>query len=75
MQLKPSRTPLAGRGRFRPSFSHMDLPMAVGVQQLHVVGRVRTASAAPDPMMDVTVFLCESQGLTTDPTSPPLFFP
>ena len=58
MQLKPSLTPLAGRGRFGPFFLHVDLPMAVDMEQLHVVRRVPTASAAPDAMMDLTVFLC-----------------
>src|SRR5258708_6005784 len=53
----------------------MDLPMAVGMQQLRVVRRVRTASAAPDPMMDLAVFLCVPQELTTDPTSSLLFLP
>jgi hypothetical protein len=60
MQLKPSRTPLAGRGRFGPSFLHVDLPMAVGMQQLQVVTRVLTASAAPDAMMDLTILLGQS---------------
>ena len=34
MQLKHSLTPfaLAGRGRFCPSFLHVDLPMTVGVE-------------------------------------------
>src|SRR5262245_28776482 len=49
--------------------------MTVGMAQLHVVRRVRSASAAPDPMVDLTVLLCDLQGLTTDPTSPPLFLP
>jgi hypothetical protein len=75
IQLKRSRTPLAGRGRFRPSFPYVDLPMAVGMQQLQVVRRVWTASAAPDPMMDLAVFLRDSQGLTADPTSSSLFLP
>jgi hypothetical protein len=75
MQLKPSQTPLAGRGRFCPSFLHMDLPMTVGMQQLQVVGRVRTASAAPDAVMDVQVFLCNPQWLTTNHASSLLLFP
>ena len=75
MQLKPSRTPLAGRGRFCQSFLHMDLPMTVGMQQLQVVGRVRTASASPDAMVDVQVFLCDPQRLTTDHASSLLFLP
>jgi hypothetical protein len=29
-----------------PSFLHVDLPMAIGMEQLHIVHRVRTASAA-----------------------------
>src|SRR5436305_1773011 len=45
-------TPLAGRGRFGPFFLHVDLPMAVDMEQLQVVTRVLTASAAPDAMMD-----------------------
>jgi hypothetical protein len=32
---------------FCQSFLHMDLPMTVDMQQLQVVGRARTASAAP----------------------------
>ena len=43
-----------------PFFLDVDLPMAVGMQQLQVVGRVPTASAALDAMMDLTVFLCQS---------------
>jgi hypothetical protein len=65
MQLKPSQTPLAGRGRFCQSFLHMDLPMTVDMQQLQVVGRIRTASAAPDVVVDAQVFLCYPQQLTT----------
>ena len=61
MQRKPSQTPLAGRGRFCQSFLHMDVPMTVDMQQLQVVGRVRTASATPDTMVDVQVFLCDPQ--------------
>jgi hypothetical protein len=53
----------------------VDLSMTVGMAQLQVVDRVRTASTAPNPMMDLTVLLCDSQGLTTDPTSAPLFLP
>src|SRR5262245_18921669 len=49
--------------------------MTVGMEQLQVVGRVRSASAAPDAMMDLTVFLCEPQRLTTDLTSSLLFLP
>jgi hypothetical protein len=60
MQLKPSRTPLAGRGCFGPFFLHVDLSMAVGMQQLQVVTRVLTASAAPDAMMDLTILLGQS---------------
>src|SRR3954454_16129711 len=45
--------------------------MAVGMHQLHVVRRVRTAPAAPDPMVDLAVFLCDAQGLTADRTSSP----
>jgi hypothetical protein len=48
---------------------HRDLPMTVGVQQLQVVGRVRTASAAPDAMVDLHVFLRDPQWLTTDHAS------
>ena len=55
MQLKPSLTPLAGRGCFGRSFAHMDLPMAVDMEQLQVVRRVPTASAAPDAMVDLTI--------------------
>jgi hypothetical protein len=73
MQLKPSQTPLAGLGRFCQSFLDMDLPMTVGVQQLQVVGCVRTASAAPDAMVDMHVFLCDPQRLTTDHASSLLF--
>ena len=69
MQLKPSQTPLAGRGHFCQSFLDMDLPMTVGMQQLQVVGRVRTASAAPDAMVDLHVFLRDPQWLTTDHAS------
>src|SRR5947209_20514641 len=69
MQLKPSRTPLAGRGCFGRSFAHVDLPMAVDMEQLQVVRRVPTTSAAPDAMMDLTVLLCQAQWLTADPTS------
>ena len=46
MQLKPSRTPLAGRGCFCPSFLDMDLPMTVGMRQLQVVRRVQTVALA-----------------------------
>src|SRR4051812_38757512 len=49
--------------------------MAVGMQQLQVVCRVRSAPAAPDSMMDLIVFLCGSQGLTTDRTSSFLSLP
>src|SRR5215471_18897643 len=49
--------------------------MTVGMEQLHVVDRVRTASAAPNSMMVLTIFLCRSQWLTTNPTSSPLFLP
>jgi hypothetical protein len=75
MQLKPSQTPLAGRGRFCQSFLDMDLPMTVGVQQLQVVGRIRTASAAPDAVVDVQVFLCYPQRLTTYHASSLLLLP
>src|SRR5947209_19394397 len=75
MQLKPSRTPLAGRGRFRPSFLDVNLSMAVGMHQLPVVRRIRTTSAAPDPMVDLTVLLREAQGLTADRTSSLLILP
>src|SRR3954466_2018449 len=75
MQLKPSQTSLAGRGRFRPCVLHVDLPMTVGMQQLQVVRRVRSASAAPDAMVDLAVLLCEPQRLTTDPTSSLLSLP
>src|SRR5438128_2492911 len=53
----------------------MDLPMAVGMQQLQVVCRVPTASATPDAMMDLAVLLCEPQRLTADHTSSLLFPP
>src|SRR4051794_40573794 len=49
--------------------------MAVGMQQLQVVCRVRTASAAPDAMVDLVVLLCDPQGLTTDHTSSLLSLP
>src|SRR5262249_16743715 len=49
--------------------------MTVGMAQLHVVRRVRTASAAPSPMVNLTVLLCDPQGLTTDPTPSPLLLP
>src|SRR3982751_3743072 len=49
--------------------------MTVGMHQLHVVRRVRTASAAPDAMMDLAVLLCDPQGLTADSTSSLLFLP
>src|SRR3954449_9403387 len=75
MRLKPSQTSLAGRGRFRPCVLHVDLPMTVGMQQLQVVRRVRSASAAPDAMVDLAVLLCEPQRLTTDPTSSLLSLP
>jgi hypothetical protein len=75
MQLKPSRTPLAGRGCFGRSFAHVDLPMAVDMEQLQVVRRVPTTSAAPDAMMDLTVLLCQAQWLTADPTSSLLSLP
>src|SRR4051794_15765856 len=75
MQLKPSLTPLAGRGRFGPFFVHVDLPMAVDMQQLHVVTRVLTASATPDAMMDLTVLLGQSQRLTAGHASSLLFLP
>jgi hypothetical protein len=67
--------PLAGRGRFCQSPLYMDLPMTVGVQQLQVVGRVMTASAAPDTMVDVQVFLRDPEWLTTDDASSLLFLP
>ena len=75
MQLKPSRTPLAGRGRFCQSFLDMDLPMTFGMQQLQVAGCVRTAPAAPDAMVEMQVFLCDPQRLTTDHASSLLFLP
>src|SRR6266540_357390 len=49
--------------------------MTVGMQQLPVVRRVRTASAAPDLMMDLTGLLCDPQGLTADHTSSLLVLP
>jgi hypothetical protein len=75
MQLKPSKTPLAGRGRFCQSFLYMDLPMTVGMQQLQVVGCARAASAAPDAMVDMHVFLRDSQRLTADQASSLSFLP
>src|SRR4051794_32891916 len=45
------------------------------MQQLQVVRRVRTASAAPDPMMDLVVLLRETQRLTTDRASSLLSLP
>jgi len=75
MQLKPSRTPLAGRSRFGRSFAHVDLPMAVDMEQLQVVRRVPTTSAAPDAMMDLTVLLCQVQRLTAGHASSLLFLP
>src|SRR4029077_13202825 len=49
--------------------------MAVGMDQLHCVAVVLTASAAPDAMMDLTVLLCQSQRLTAGHTSSLLFLP
>jgi hypothetical protein len=53
----------------------VDLPMAVGLQQLQVIGLLTAASTAPDPMMDVPgLFL----GLKKSPThhaSTPLSLP
>jgi hypothetical protein len=49
--------------------------MAVGMQQLHVVESLLTASAAPDPMVDLAVLLGDSQGLTADHASARLFLP
>src|ERR1700730_8812542 len=65
----PCRTRL-GSSAFRP---RMDLPVAVGVQQLQVVRRVRTTQTKPDPVMDVPGFLRDAQGLTANQTPPPLF--
>jgi hypothetical protein len=73
MQLKPSQTPLAGRGRFCQTFLEMDPPMTVGVQRLQVVGRVRTASTAPDAMVDLQIFLCDARRLTADQASSLVF--
>src|SRR5215471_16104255 len=53
----------------------MDLPMAVGMQQLQVVRRVRSASAAPNPMVDLAVFLRYPQRLTADHASSLLLLP
>src|SRR3954471_20591634 len=75
IQLKRSRTPLAGRGRFRPSFLHVDLPMTVGVEQLRVLRRLRSTSAAPDPMVDLAVLFRYSQRLAADRASSPLLLP
>src|SRR5437763_10905059 len=75
MRLQPSRTPLAGRARFGPFFLHVGLPMAVDMEQLQVVTRVLTASAAPDAMMDRTILLCPSQRLTAGHASSLLFLP
>ncbi len=75
MRLKPSLTPREGRGRFGPFILYVDLPMAVDMEQLHVVRRVPTASAAPDAMMDLTVLLCQSQRLTAGHASSLLFLP
>src|SRR4051794_11995238 len=49
--------------------------MAVDMEQLHVVTRVLTASAAPDAMMDLAVLLCQSQRLTAGHRSSLLFLP
>src|SRR5205823_2301266 len=75
IQLKPTRTALAGRGRFCLSFLHVDLPMTVGMQQLPVVGHVQSASAAPDPVVNLAVFFCYAQRLTADHASSLLVFP
>jgi hypothetical protein len=56
-------------------FLYVDLPVAVGMQQLQVVRRVSTTLAAPDAMMDLTVLLCQSQRLTAGHTSSLLFLP
>ena len=65
IQLKPSRTPLAGRGLL-PSviLCDVDLPVAVGVQQLQVVARVRDrlGCARSDGGCARSV-LCDPQGL------------
>src|SRR5207253_4776119 len=49
--------------------------MAVGMQQLPVVRRVRTAPAAPSPMVDLAVFLRYPQRLTADHASSLLLLP
>ena len=66
----PRRTRLFG-----PFFLYVDLPVAVGMQQLDVVRRVPTTLATPNVMMNVTVLLCQSQRLTADPTSSLLSLP
>ncbi len=49
--------------------------MTVDMQQLQAVGRARTASAAPDAMVDMQVFRSDPQRLTTDHASSFLFLP
>jgi hypothetical protein len=49
--------------------------MTVGMQQLQVVRRVRTAFDAPNPMVDVAVFLCDPQRLTAHQASSLLNLP
>src|SRR3954449_1295780 len=53
----------------------MDLPMAMGVQQLQVVARLTAPSTAPDPMVDVPGLLFGLKDAPAHHTSPPLSLP
>src|SRR6516162_6944478 len=63
-QPSPSAIPLA-----------VDLPMAMGVQQLQVVVRLTAASTAPDPMVDVPGLFFDAKDLPAHHASSLLFLP
>src|SRR5208282_4992827 len=67
--------PLRGAVASVRFFLHVDLSMTVGMHQLQVVSPVRTASTAPDTMVDLAVFLCYPQRLTANHASSLLFLP
>src|SRR5207248_664940 len=63
-RLKPSLTPLAGRGLvLQRFFLGVDLSVAVGVQHLQVVTRLLTTLTTPNPVVDVPGLLFDAEGL------------
>src|SRR5262245_66382042 len=63
-QPSPSAIPLA-----------VDLPVAMGVQQLQVVVRLIAASTAPDPVVDVPGLLLGAKDRPAQHAPPPSFLP